>query len=55
MYLKDFKSNYYLGFGRRDEPGGEPKYKFHIPLSLFPKVKEGIKRMDRVIKEHQSS
>lgn len=53
MYIKEFKGSHYLGFGRRDENGGDPKYHFNIPLSLFPKIKEGIKAIDKLMKQQE--
>lgn len=53
MYLRAFKNAHYLGFGRRDDAGGEPKYRFNLPLTLFPKIKEGVRAIDKLIKECQ--
>lgn len=52
IYVKEFKSQNYLGFGRRDGIGGDPKYRFNMPLSLFPKVKQAIKAIDKHVTQN---
>lgn len=52
MYLRAFKNAHYLGFGRRDDAGGEPKYRY-LPLALFQKINEGVRSIDKIIKASQ--
>lgn len=55
MYVQEFKNFHNIGFGRRDENGGEPKYRSNIPLTLFSKIKEGMEAIDTSMKQQEFS